>query len=198
MIRTPQALIPYLFALAAVLGGLVWHVGEEMQLGRVVSTGTASIGGPFTLLDQNGRTYTDKNLKGHWSLIYFGYTHCPDVCPITLELMSDAMGRLGARASAVTPVFITIDPGRDTSPAMKQYVAAFGKNFVGLTGNDAQVAHVLREYHVYAKKRPLKGGDYGMDHSGAIYLMDPNGKFVTDYEEVTDPQKIADDIKKRF
>jgi len=199
MIRTPEALIPYVFALAAVLGGMAWHLGDQVGgLGRTIVTGEASIGGPFHLTDQNGATYTDRNLRGHWSLLYFGYTHCPDVCPITLTLIADTLDKLGAKASRITPVFITVDPARDTPKVMKQYVASFGKAFVGLSGSDAQIAQVLKEYRVYAKKRPLPNGDYGMDHSGVIYLMDPEGKFAGTYEEVSGPDKIADDLRKRL
>ena len=199
MIRTPEALIPYVLALAAILGGLAWHLGDSVGgLGRTVVTGEARIGGPFVLTDQNGNTYTDKNLHGHWSLLYFGYTHCPDVCPITLTLIADTMDKLGAKASRVTPVFITVDPARDTPKVMKQYVASFGKTFAGLTGSDAQIAQVLKQYRVYAKKRPLPGGDYGMDHSGEIYLMNPEGKFAGTYEEVQGPDKIADDLRKKL
>jgi protein SCO1/2 len=199
MIRTPEALIPYILAIAVVLGGFAWHLGDRVGgLGRTVTFGEASIGGAFSLTDQNGKAYTDKDLRGHWTLLYFGYTHCPDVCPLTLELMGDVMGKLGAKATRVTPLFITLDPARDTPAVMKQYVAAFGKNFIGLTGSGAQIAPVLREFHVYAKKRPLAGGDYAMDHSGAIYLMDPKGKFAGTYEEEAGPDKIAADLKAKL
>jgi protein SCO1/2 len=185
MIRTPEALIPYVLALATVLGGMAWHLGDRVGgVGRTVTLGEASIGGPFALTDQDGKTYTDKNLR--------------DVCPLTLELMSDVMDKLGAKAARVTPVFVTVDPARDRPPVMKQYVAAFGKKFVGLTGSQAQITPVLREFRVYAKKHPLKGGDYAMDHSGEIYLMDPNGKFAGTYEEVSGPDKIAADLKVRL
>ena len=199
MIRTPEALIPYVFALAAVLGGVAWHLGDSVGgLGRTVAEGQASIGGPFVLTDQNGNVFTDKNLKGHWTLLYFGYTHCPDVCPLTLELIADTMDRLGPKASRVQPVFVTVDPARDTPAVMKQYVSAFGKLFVGLTGTDAQIAKTLKEYRVYSRKHPLKTGDYSMDHSGAIYLLDPEGKFAGTYEEVQGPDKIAADLRARL
>jgi protein SCO1/2 len=186
-------------AIAAVLGGLAWHLGDGVGgVGRIVTEGQASIGGPFMLTDQNGKSYTDRDLRGHWTLLYFGYTHCPDVCPITLTLIADTMDRLGAKAARVRPVFITVDPARDTPGVMKQYVASFGKAFMGLTGNQAQIAQVLKEFRVYAKKRPLPGGDYAMDHSGAIYLLDPEGRFAGTYEEVQGPDKIADDLRERL
>jgi protein SCO1/2 len=199
MIRTPEALIPYILAIAVVLGGFAWHLGDSVGgLGRTVTFGEASICGPFTLTDQNGKVYTDKNLRGHWTLLYFGYTHCPDVCPLTLQLMGDVMDKLGAKAARVTPLFITVDPARDTPAVMQQYVAVFGKQFIGLTGSEAQIAPVLKEFRVYAKKRPVAGGDYAMDHSGSIYLLDPTGKFAGTYEEVLGPDKIAADLKARF
>jgi protein SCO1/2 len=199
MIRTPQAFIPYALAFAGLFAGLVWHLGDMTAgLGRVTTIGTAQIGGPFTLVDQNGVTRSDADFHGQWLLVYFGYTHCPDVCPITLSLIADVMDRLGAQAARVTPVFITVDPARDTPKIMKAYVAAFGKRFVGLTGSDAAIAKVTGEYRVYAKRQNLPGGDYAMSHSGVIYLMDPNGKFAMDYDEVQDPDKIAADIRKRL
>jgi protein SCO1/2 len=199
MIRTPEALIPYILAAAMVLGGMAWHLGDNVGgLGRTVTVGEASIGGPFVLTDQNGKTFTDKNLRGPWTLLYFGYTHCPDVCPLTLEMIADTMDKLGAKAARVQPVFVTVDPARDTPTVMKQYVSAFGKTFTGLTGSAAQVAHMTQEFRVYARKRPVKGGDYAMDHSGAIYLLDPDGKFAGTYEEVQGPEKIAADLRSRL
>jgi protein SCO1/2 len=199
MIRTPEALIPYFVAVACVLGGLLWHLGDVTGgLGRTVTLGTAQIGGPFALIDQDGRSRTDKDFRGRWMLIYFGYTHCPDVCPLTLEMMGDVMAKLGAQASRVTPIFITIDPARDTTGVMKYYVAAFGKTFVGLTGAPKEIALTESEFRVYARRRDVGHGDYAMDHSSVIYLMGPDGTFVTDYNDVADPAKIAADIKARF
>jgi protein SCO1/2 len=199
MIRTPEALIPYLVAIAIVMGGLLWHLGDMTSgLGNVVTEGAAEIGGPYTLTDQNGMPRSSKDFAGRWQLIYFGYTHCPDVCPLTLEMMSDAMDKLGAQAVRVVPIFITVDPARDVPGVMKAYIAAFGKRFVGLTGSAPAIAAVMKEFRVYSKRRDLPGGDYAMDHSSVIYLMGPDGKFVTDDNGVTDPKKIADDIKGRL
>jgi protein SCO1/2 len=199
MIRTPEALIPYLLAVAIVLGGWLWHLGDMVGgLGRVVTVGEAEIGGPYALIDQDGAVRDSRDFAGRWQLLYFGYTHCPDVCPLTLEMMGAVMDRLGSRAARVTPIFITIDPARDTPKVMKAYVAAFGKNFIGLTGDARSIAVTEKEYRVYARRRDLPHGDYAMDHSSVIYLIGPDGKFVTDYNDVADPQKIADDIKARF
>jgi protein SCO1/2 len=199
MIRTPEAFIPYLLAIAMVLGGALWHLGDMTGgLGRVVTVGSAQIGGPYALIDQNGEPRGDKDFPGQWQLIYFGYTHCPDVCPLILEMMGDVMDKLGPQAAHITPIFITIDPARDTPKIMKAYVTAFGKRFVGLTGDARSIATVEKEFRVYAKRHDLSGGDYAMDHSSVIYLMDPDGKFTMDYSDVADPAKIAADIRKRF
>jgi protein SCO1/2 len=199
MIRTPEALIPYLLAVAVVAGGFLWHLGDMVGgVGRVVTLGEAQIGGPYALIDQDGALRDSRDFTGRWQLIYFGYTHCPDVCPLTLELMGDVMDRLGARGARVTPIFITIDPMRDTSKVMKAYVASFGKKFVGLTGDARSIAVVEKEYRVYARRHDLPHGDYAMDHSSVIYLIGPDGKFVTDYNDVADPQKIAADISWRL
>ncbi|HEY5338795.1 MAG TPA: SCO family protein [Rhizomicrobium sp.] len=199
MIRTPEAFIPYVLAFATLLAGLLWHFGDAAgQLGYTVTYGQADIGGPYTLIDQNGAVRSNKDFHGTWTLIYFGYTHCPDVCPVTLSVMADVMDRLGTKRARVTPIFITVDPARDTPALMKSYVASFGKDFVGLTGSTKSIAAVTKEFRVYAKRQDLPGGDYAMSHSSVIYLMDPNGKFAMDYDEVAGPEKIAADIAKRL
>lgn len=199
MIRTPEALIPYIVALAMFLAGLAWHLADSVpHLGQTIVSGKIEVGGPFHLVDQDGAPREDRDFRGRWMMIYFGYTHCPDVCPLTLSLMSDVMQRLGRNASHITPIFITVDPARDTPQVMKAYVASFGKNFVGLTGDAKSIALVEKEYRVAAIRHPLPGGDYAMDHSSTIYLMDPSGKFVMDYDDSTKPDDIAADIAKRL
>ena len=142
--------------------------------------GTPSIGGPFTLQDGDGRTVSDRDFRGRWMLVYFGYTFCPDVCPTTLNQVAEAMDKLGPKADGVAPVFITVDPARDTPSVVKQYAAAFTPRLVGLTGTPDAIAAVAREYRVYyAVHRTGAGpGDYTMDHSSILYLVDPAGRFV--------------------
>ncbi|HEY4123310.1 MAG TPA: SCO family protein [Rhizomicrobium sp.] len=195
MIRTPLALIPYLIALAAIIGGLLSYAGDR-AVG--VAQGAAAIGGPFTLVDQNGATRTDKDFRGQYLLIYFGYTYCPDVCPTTLAVMQQALEKLGPTATGVTPVFVTIDPARDTPKVLKSYLNSFGPRFVGLTGSGAAIAGISHAYSVYAARQPLKGGGYAMNHSSTIYLMGPNGKFLTHYDEVIGPDALAADLRKRM
>jgi len=176
--------------------GLLWHQADRMaRLGGNVVTGTAEIGGPFTLTDQDGKTRTDADFRGRYMLVYFGYSFCPDVCPTTLAMMAKALDELGARKDRVTPIFITVDPERDTPQVLKAYLKSFGENFVGLTGDIAGAAHA---YHAFYAKQPLPGGNYAMNHSGVIYLMGPDGRFVTYYEDAVGPDGLAADLKQRL
>lgn len=196
MPRLPVALIPYLAAFALIVGGYLWYAGD-------VTSGLAhqrpvNLGGPFTLVDQYGHSRTDEDFRGRFMLIYFGYSMCPDVCPTELGKMADAIAELGPRAKRVVPVFITVDPQRDTPPHLKDYVSEFGSQFVGLTGTLDQIKSVAKEYNVYFRKRPLGDGNYGMDHTSTIYLIGPNGKLANVYTEGTNPDDIANDLKKRL
>ena len=198
MIRTPAALIPYIVAVAAIVAGLLWHAGDlTAGLGRNVESGIAEIGGPFTLIDQNGKTQTAASFHGRFMLVYFGYSFCPDVCPTTLAEMASALDKLGPKRGRIVPVFITIDPERDTPRVLKDYMKSFGADFVGLTGSAAAIAQAAHAYHVYIKKHPLPGG-YAMDHSGVIYLMGPDGRFITYYEETIGPDGLAADLRRRL
>lgn len=199
MIRTPAALVPYALMIAAVVAGLLWHAGDQTgRLGASVSSGKAEIGGAFALTDQDGKTRTGADFRGRFMLVYFGYSYCPDVCPTTLAMMSAALTKLGSRGERIVPVFVTIDPARDRPSVLKTYLASFGPDFVGLTGTDKQIESVARAYHVYFAKHPLAGGNYAMDHSGVIYLMGPDGRFVTYYEDEIGPDKLAADLEKRL
>jgi cytochrome oxidase Cu insertion factor (SCO1/SenC/PrrC family) len=181
-----------------VNAGLLWHVGDRMAgIGQAVVTGTAEVGGPFKLLDQSGHERADGDFHGRYLLVYFGYTRCPDVCPTTLAVMADALARIGQRRQKIAPIFITIDPERDTPKALKAYLESFGPDFVGLTGNSDAVRKVASAYRVFYSKHPLSGGGYGMDHTSVIYLMGPDGKFVTYYDETLGPDALAADLKKR-
>ena len=150
-------------------------------------SGTAAIGGPFTLTDTKGSTVTEAALLGHFSLIYFGYTFCPDICPLALQNITKAIEFAGPAANDVQPIFITIDPERDTSEVMAAYVAHFDPRFMGLRGTPEQTQAAEHAYRVYARKSetigpPDKaGGEYVMDHTGYIYLMDKDGKYVTHF-----------------
>jgi protein SCO1/2 len=200
MFRNRFALLPFLLLVAALAGALLWRQADNVPgMGRVVTTGEIAVGGPFQLIDQNGKKVSDADFRGRFMLIYFGYSFCPDVCPTTLGVMAQALDKLGN--DRIVPVFITIDPARDTPKVLKQYMAAFGPRFVGLTGDDAAIEKVEKAYRVYARKRPLDparpDGNYAMDHSSVMYLVGPDGKVVTYYDEAISPDDLAADLKKR-
>ena len=165
MPRVSTVLLASALVLSILAALLLWR--ETPLTGGSESAGFSSvpIGGPFKLVDQNGQVRTDKDFHGHFVLLYFGYTFCPDVCPTTLALMAAALGKMGPQAARITPLFITIDPARDTPAALKTYLASFGPNFVGLTGSQADIARVASAYRIYYAKHPLAGGTYAMDHS---------------------------------
>lgn len=139
-----------------------------------------TVGGPFSLIDGDGHPVTDQTWRGKYMLVYFGYTYCPDVCPTTLSAVADALDKLGPKADRIQPLFITVDPKRDTPSVVKQYAAAFGPRFIGLTGSPEQIAAAAKAYRVYYAEHRTGPGpdDYSMDHSSVLYLMGPDGRFI--------------------
>jgi protein SCO1 len=179
---------------ASLLVGLlvmVWAMGGVRGV-----TAPAAIGGPFQLTDQSGATVTEKNLQGKPSIVFFGFTHCPDVCPTALFEMSEILRAMGKDADRVNAYFISVDPERDNKDAMKDYLSSFDPHLKGLTGDPDSIAKVLSAYRVYAKKVPLKDGDYTMDHTALTYLMDRDGKFVAPFNLNRKPEEAAADLKK--
>jgi protein SCO1/2 len=164
----------------------------------IPSAGASAIGGPFSLIDQNGRTVTDQDLRGRPFLVFFGFTHCPDVCPTTLFELSEVLGKLGPDAQKVSALFVTVDPERDTPADMKDYLSSFDPHLVGLTGDPAAIAAVAKEYRVYVKKVPLDGGDYTMDHTALVYLMDKDGRFVAPFNLKRSTDDAAADLRRRL
>lgn len=197
--RLPLVLLPVALIMALVLGYYIWQASDGLPgLGRVVSEGTPSIGGPFTLIDQDGRKRSSADFRGRYMLIYFGYSYCPDVCPTTLALMGDALAKVDPKGARIVPIFITIDPERDTPVRMKAYVRAFGPQFVGLTGDVKTIGKVAGDYRVYFTKHPLDGGNYGMDHSSVIFLMGPDGKFIGYWDDTAiGPDKLAQELREK-
>jgi len=141
----------------------------------------SAVGGPFNLVDQNNKPITDQDMKGHPFLVFFGFTHCPDVCPTTLFDVSEVFRSLGPDGKDVRALFITVDPERDTPATMKDYLSSFDPHMSGLTGDPAQIAAVAKAYRVYFKKVPLDDGSYTMDHTAIVYLMDKTGRFVSPF-----------------
>ena len=181
------------FASSLVVGLLVlfWAMGGVSKVAQ-----PAAIGGPFQLTDQAGKAFTDKDLKGKPTLIFFGYTHCPDVCPTSLFEMSEVLRAMGKDADKVNAVFISVDPERDTPATMKDYLSSFDPHLEGLSGDPAETAKVITSYRVYAKKVPTKDGDYTMDHTALIYLMDRDGRFVSPFNLKRTPEEAATELKR--
>jgi len=187
-----------LVIVAAFVGSLVigllvmlWALGGTRSIATPVA-----IGGPFQLTDQSGQTVTDKEMQGRPTLIFFGFTHCPDVCPTSLFEISEVLRAMGQDADKVNAYFISVDPERDTTDAMKEYLSSFDPHLKGLTGPPQDLAKVISEYRVYAKKVPLKDGDYTMDHTALVYLMDREGKFVAPFNLKRTPDEAATDLKR--
>jgi protein SCO1 len=156
----------------------------------------ASIGGAFKLTDQNGQVVSDQDLKGHPFLVFFGFTHCPDVCPTTLFEVSEILRSLGPDANRTRALFITVDPERDTPAVMKDYLSSFDPHLSGLTGDPTAVAAVAKAYRVYYKKVPLDQGSYTMDHTAIVYLMDKDGRFVAPFNLKRTSEAAAADLRR--
>lgn len=192
--RTRRAALPLLSFLFGVIGlGIAAYVvfGPEKPA-------AAGVGGPFALVDQNGGPVTEAALAGRPSLVFFGFTHCPDVCPTTLYQMTQVYTELGADAGKVGSFFVTVDPERDTPEQLKSYLASFDPHIVGLTGDRAALDPMLKSYRVYAKKVPTTGTDYTMDHTALVYLMDKGGRFVGAFNLQRPPAEAAKDLAARF
>ena len=197
--RLPRFVLPAaLLGGLAILGAVAFFTLErgDRPRGAAGTLLASAIGGPFRLVDQNGKTVTDADLKGKWSLIYFGYTHCPDACPTALNDIAIALDELGPQRAAVRPVFITVDPERDTPEVLKAYVTAFDAPILALTGTPEEIAQAAKGYRVYYAKHPEAGGDYSMDHSSVIYVMDPQGRFTASFTQENSPEEIAARLKK--
>jgi protein SCO1/2 len=190
---TRPLVIATAFAASLVVGLLImfWAMGGVSKVAQ-----PAAIGGPFQLTDQNGKAVTDQSLKGKPTLIFFGYTHCPDICPTSLFEISEVLRAMGKDADKVNAIFISVDPERDTPAVMKDYLASFDPHLEGLSGDPAETAKVITSYRVYAKKVPTKDGDYTMDHTALVYLMDRDGRFVSPFNLKRTPEEAAADLKK--
>ncbi len=154
----------------------------------------SAVGGPFKLTDQDGKTVTDADFRGRPFLIFFGFTHCPDVCPTTLFEVSEILRALGPKADGTRALFVTVDPERDTAATMKDYLSSFDPHLIGLTGDLAAIEQVTKAYRVYYKKIPTNDGDYTMDHTALVYLMDKEGRFVAPFNIKRAPEEAAADL----
>ena len=190
--KQPFGKLAAVFAVAVVLVlGLAW------RLDWLSPPPSASVGGPFTLVDGSGKTVSDADYRGKLMLIYFGYTFCPDVCPTTLGSVARAFDQLSPeQRGQIVPIFITVDPERDTADQMAQYVANFMPDLVGLTGSPDQIKQVMISYRVYAKRAEEKGTGYTVDHSSVLYLIDREGKFIRPFSGSISADDLAAALKK--
>jgi protein SCO1 len=186
------------FLLGAILGAGFLILNTNM-LPRVETSGKALIGGPFTLLGKDGSTVTDKVFRGKYMLVFFGYTHCPDICPAELQVMAAALDGLDKKeADKVIPIFITVDPERDTPRVVADYVMNFGPRFVGLSGTPEEIAKAAKAYRVTYDKHPADdgSGNYSVDHSAIAYLMGPDGQFITHIPYGTPAPKMTEILRR--
>ena len=195
----PRA-VRLLLVLSAFLAGLVLCFTVVLLVsGRgaaPIIAAPSAIGGPFQLTDQNGKAITEKDFKGRPFLVFFGFTHCPDVCPTTLFEVSEILRAAGPAAKDARALFITVDPERDTPAVLKDYLASFDPRVIGVTGSSEAMASVIKAYRVYAKKVPTDGGGYTMDHTAIVYLMGKDGRFVAPFNMKRRPEEAAEDLKR--
>lgn len=191
-------LLALLIGLAAGVMSAVLLATLPSGTPTVQSTGKALVGGPFALTDASGKRVTEKNFSGRPLLVYFGFTHCPDVCPAGLQIIAAALDKLGDKAKGMGAVFITVDPERDTPQLLGQYVASFHKDIVGLSGTPEDIAAVTKAYRVYVKKVPDEASpdEYSVDHSSFMYLMDGNGEYVRHFPHSVDATELAEVLSK--
>jgi protein SCO1/2 len=192
--RTTQLLV----VAAAFVVGLVSVLAVILLVaGRMPAPVAASaVGGPFRLVDQNSKAVTDEDLKGRPFLVFFGFTHCPDICPTTLFEVSEVLRQLGPDAARARALFVTVDPERDTPEKLKDYLASFDPHLIGLTGEPEAVDRMLKAYRVYYKKVPTEGGGYTMDHTALVYLMDKQGRFVAPFSLKQGPAEAAANLRR--
>ena len=186
------------FLIGALVGVGALLLTRGVSGPSVETSGKALIGGPFTLTDQTGKTVTDQDFRGRYMLVFFGFTHCPDICPAELQVMSATLDDLGPKAAQVVPVFITLDPERDTQAVVGDYVKNFAPGFVGLTGSPEAIAEAAKAYRVaYSKFQEDKTtGDYSIEHSVLVYFMGSDGNYITHFAYGTPAAKMTETLRR--
>jgi len=191
-----RSLVIFAAVILLIAAGIGGYALVNRQLHQGGAQGEALVGGPFTMTDHTGAKVTEKTFLGRYMLVFFGYTYCPDICPTELQVMMAALDSMGPQAEKIRPVFVSVDPERDTPEVLKSYVENFGPQLVGLTGTPEEVAGIAKAYRVYyAKSGDKESPDYLMDHSSIIYLMGPDGRFVKHMPYTTDAAKLAEELK---
>ena len=193
--RVLLMLAAFLGSLALVLGSILW-LTKDIRPAGIVQQGT--VGGSFQLTDQDGRTITAETFRGKPLLMFFGFTHCPDVCPTTLFEVSEIMRKLGKDADRTAALFVSVDPERDTPEKLKEYLSSFDPHLRGATASAEGIAAVAKSYRVYYKKIPTTGDDYTMDHTALVYLMDKDGRFVAPFNIKRPPEASAEELRRYF
>jgi protein SCO1/2 len=188
------------FLIGALGGAAALIVSQGTPGAKVTTTGKALVGGPFTLVGEEGKTVTDRDFRGRHMLVFFGFTHCPDICPAELQVMAASLDELADQAKDVVPIFITLDPERDTPEVVASYVKNFGPEFVGLTGSPEAIAEAAKAYRVaYSKFTPggaESAGNYSIDHTALVYLMGPDGEFITHIPYGTPAAKMTETLRR--
>ena len=188
-----------LLACEILLGASCGGSGTALAAGTAPATqptqAVASISGHFALAGTDGRKITDATLRGKWLVVYFGYTSCPDVCPTVILRIGQALTSIGSSAEQIQPVFITVDPVRDTPERLAKYMAAFDPRVLGLRGDAAQTREAARQFHVYYRTRSLDGGDYSVDHSSFLYIIDPRGNFSKLLADTLSSDQLAAELR---
>ncbi len=191
-----RALIPLLAFCLGLVG--ITAAAFVMLRPEATSVGTAAVGGPFTLVDQDGRTVTEKDFSGATHLVFFGFTHCPDVCPTTLQQISDVLTALGPKGKTMKVAFVTVDPERDDPASLKTYLSSFDPRITGLTGTPEQITAVEKAYRAYARKVPDKKGEYVMEHTAIVYVMDAQNRFLGALDISRPPEQTAAELSKKI
>lgn len=186
------------FAIGGLAAMAILPHGRERLFSGLPSAGKALVGGSFSLLDHTGRRVTDTDFRGRYMLVYFGFTYCPDVCPSGLQIIAGALQKIGPKADRLTPLFITVDPERDTPAQLAEYVKSFDPRLIGLTGTPAEIAAVAKAYRVYYKKVVDEKSTAGftIDHTALMYLMDPKGSYVSHFSHTISVDALAERLSK--
>jgi protein SCO1 len=193
--RTRRVAVP-LAALAFSLAVLA--VALVLVLAPPKNAGAPAVGGPFSLLNQDGKPVTERDFAGRPFLVFFGFTHCPDICPTTLFQISEMLGKMGDEGRDLRALFITVDPERDTPEVLKDYLSSFDDRIVGLTGDLVSVEAAIRAFRGFARKVPGKDGDYTMEHTAFVYLMGPDGNFLGTVNLARAPEEAARDVRAKL
>jgi protein SCO1/2 len=196
MLRFPRRIVLPVISLTVTI--ILLAIAAYFIFQKGDGQGTSAIGGAFSLTAQDGRTVTEKDLLGGPSIVFFGFTHCPDICPTALYDIGQIYSALGADGDKLKVFFMTVDPERDTQELLKTYLSSFDPRITGLTGSTDSIAQTMKVYRAYARKVPLENGNYTMDHTALVYLMDAQGRFVSSLHFDRPPADIAKEIRGYF